>query len=221
MDDEIKRKNLLKSVGELKEIADFPSLYLANYFMTMRNDVDKELVLKQVNILNDEAKKNELNKMWLQIIEKIDSFEKNCMRKSYDDLNENIKRLNEIETKLNTKQSISLKEMEESIRDEETFLLENLFQNKTIFFVKSKTIDAIDSYTNYNSNDYYNSPSFLYESPWDLHLNETDMNSSMPRNYVQLNKKQEYITLLVNEKESGKFVLLNDQFICQKSIEKR
>jgi hypothetical protein len=71
MDDEIKRKNLLKSVGELKEIADFPSLYLANYFMTMRNDVDKELVLKQVNIQNDEAKKNEEKNFILQYLDQI------------------------------------------------------------------------------------------------------------------------------------------------------
>lgn len=133
---EITSENLMKDLEELKRIATIPDLYLANHFIRLRNDVDKEIVPSQLILKNNEEKKIELNDIWQKMIEKIDSFEKNCIRKKHN-LEANKKRLNEIETMLKSKEAISLKETEEDIKNEEIILIKKLFQNKTILFTKT------------------------------------------------------------------------------------
>ena len=131
------REKLLKDLDELKQIATIPNLYLANYFIRLRNDVDKEIAPKQLILKNNEQKKNELNELWQIFIAKIDSFEKNCTRKRFN-LEANIKRLNAIETMLKSKEAFNnLKEAEEEICNEEINLMKNVFQNKTIFLTKT------------------------------------------------------------------------------------
>jgi phosphoribosylformylglycinamidine (FGAM) synthase-like enzyme len=81
------RKNkdtLLNDLNKIKEIAELPSLYLSNYFMKLKNDVDREFAPKQLELQNDKEKKKELNELWQKKITKIDSFEKNCISKKYD-----------------------------------------------------------------------------------------------------------------------------------------
>ena len=94
----------------LKKITEFPNLYLADYFNDLRNKVDKECDPKQQELQNDKEKKR--NELWKQMITKIDSFEKNCIRKIYDfDV---IKiRINEIEEILNSEQLIDLKKVQD------------------------------------------------------------------------------------------------------------
>ena len=131
------REKLLKDLDELKQKATIPNLFLANYFIRLRNDVDKEIAPKQLILKNDDQKKNELNELWQKFIAKIDSFEKKCLRKRFN-LEVNIERLNAIETMLKSKEAVyNLKEAEEEISNEEINLMKNLFQNKTIFLTKA------------------------------------------------------------------------------------
>jgi len=134
-----RKEKLMSDVEKLKEIALLPNLYLANYFMDLRNDVDKELLPQQLNLENNQEKKQEINELWKQIIEKIDSFEKQSKRKKIN-LEEYQKRISEIEKVLNESSDFNLDEVETVIENEELKLLENLFQNKTIVWTNGKLV---------------------------------------------------------------------------------
>ena len=131
---EITKEKLLNNLNELKEILELPSLYLANFFEGLRNDVDIEFAPKQLELQNNREKKNQLNELWQQMITKIYSFEKNCIKDSYD-LETNKKRINEIEKLVSHQDSKDLTDLEDLIETEEINLLKNLFQNSTIAFV--------------------------------------------------------------------------------------
>ncbi len=107
--------------------------------MDLRNDVDKELLPQQLNLENNQEKKQEINELWKQIIEKIDSFEKQSKRKKIN-LEEYQKRISEIEKVLNENSDFNLDEVETVIENEELKLLENLFQNKTIVWTNGKLV---------------------------------------------------------------------------------
>ena len=139
MASEITKEKLLNDSNNIKDIIDFPSLYLENYFIELRNDIDKEFALKQLELQNDEEKKKELNELWQKMIEKTDSFEKSCIKSSYD-LEKHKTRINKIETILNNQETINLKKAEEEIKTEEINLLKILFQNKTILFLKNQKL---------------------------------------------------------------------------------
>ena len=76
---ETTREQLLKDLDELKEIIESPSLYLESYFADMRNDVDKEFTSKLAHQQDDNQTENELNQLWQVMIEKINSFEQQCI----------------------------------------------------------------------------------------------------------------------------------------------
>ncbi len=99
------KEKLLNNLVKLNTIIELPNLYLSDYFCNLRNKVDRECALKQQELQNDKEKKNELDELWKQMISKIDSFEKNCIRKTYD-LDVNKIRINEIEEILNSEQLI-------------------------------------------------------------------------------------------------------------------
>ena len=143
---QITKEKLLTDLDKLKKITDIPKLYLSNYIKDLRDRVDIEFAPKQQELQYDKEKKKELEELWQQMISKIDSFEKNCIRKTYD-LDVNKIRINEIEEIVNSEQLIDLKKVQ--IEKEEINLLQNLFQNKSILFrkyeqdeVQSKIIDG-------------------------------------------------------------------------------
>jgi len=138
---EIKKEKFLKDLNELKDALEFPNLYMANYFNDLRNDVDKAIAPKQLEFLHDQEKKKQIDDLWQQIIAKIDSFEKNGTINSCN-FEPNKKRINEIETILST---TNLKEAEYMIEAEEIKLLQDLFQNKSIMFIKQSTNRKVDS----------------------------------------------------------------------------
>ena len=119
----ITKEKLLNDLEKLKNTLEFPKLFLANYFKELRSDVDKEFAPKQLELQKEKKNLNQLDELWQQMIAKIDSFEKNCTRGSYD-LVTTKKRINRIEAMLNT---IDLKEAEAIIEEEEKSLLENIF----------------------------------------------------------------------------------------------
>jgi hypothetical protein len=151
MNVQITKEKILNDLAKLNTIIELPNLYLSDYFCNLRNKVDRECALKQQELQNDKEKKNELDELWKQMISKIDSFEKNCIRKTYD-LDVNKIRINEIEEIVNSEQLIDLKnvkKVQDEIEKEEINLLQNLFQNKSILFrkyeqdeVQSKIIDV-------------------------------------------------------------------------------
>jgi hypothetical protein len=55
-------------LDKLKRITELPDLYLADYFDTLRNRVDKECATKQLKLKNDHAKKKELEELWQRMI---------------------------------------------------------------------------------------------------------------------------------------------------------
>jgi hypothetical protein len=148
MNVQMTKEKLLNNLANLNTIIELPNLYLSDYFCNLRNKVDRECALKQQELQNDKEKKNEIDELWKQMISKIDSFEKNCIRKTYD-LDVNKIRINEIEEIVNSEQLIDLKKVQDEIEKEEINLLQNLFQNKSILFrkyeqdeVQSKIIDG-------------------------------------------------------------------------------
>ncbi len=148
MNVQITKEKLLNDLAKLNTIIELPNLYLSDYFCNLRYKVDRECALKQQELQNDKEKKNEIDELWKQMINKIDSFEKNCIRKTYD-LDVNKIRINEIEEIVNSEQLIDLKKVQDEIEKEEINLLQNLFQNKSILFrkheqdeVQSKIIDG-------------------------------------------------------------------------------
>jgi len=148
MNVQITKEKLLTDLDELKKITDIPILYLSNYFKDLRDRVDIEFAPKQQELQYDKEKKKELEELWQQMISKIDSFEKNCIRRIYD-LDVKKIRINEIEEILNSEQLIDLKKVQDEIEKEEIDLFQNLFQNKSILFckydqdeVQSKIIDG-------------------------------------------------------------------------------
>ena len=75
------------------------------------------------------------------MINRIDTFEKNCTL-DFRNFESNKKRINELETILNT---TNLKEAEYMIEAEEIKLLQDLFQNKSIMFIKQSTNRKVNS----------------------------------------------------------------------------
>ena len=130
---EITKEKLFNDLNEIKDALELPNVYLANYFNGLRNDVDKAFVPKQLTFQNDQEKKKQLDELWQQMINKIDTFEKNCTVDSCD-FEPNKKRINEIEAILNT---VNLGEAQYMIEEEEIKLLQDLFQNKSILFIET------------------------------------------------------------------------------------
>ncbi len=71
-------ESLLTELNELREIVEFPRLYLINYFIDLKNQVDKQFALKQFREQNIETNQK-LSKTWQKMISFIDLFEKECL----------------------------------------------------------------------------------------------------------------------------------------------
>ena len=129
---ETKKRQMLQKIEDLKLIIEIPKLYLVNYFQNLRNEVDKEMLPKQILHHNDTEMKNEIDQIWNEMISKIDSFEKQCKNK--DELQSNLNQINEIRIMLGDQNETTLDKIEDKIQDEELNLFKKLFQNKTIIF---------------------------------------------------------------------------------------
>jgi len=127
---------LIKDLGELKNNAELPALFLTNYFLELRKKVDNEIATKQMNLKEGddiEENKKKLNEIWRDLIVEIDSFESQ-LNKSTFDLKENKERINSIEAMLKEDSNENLNKAKEAIKSEEIDLMKILFQNKTIVF---------------------------------------------------------------------------------------
>jgi hypothetical protein len=136
------RDKLRTELAALKEIYESPIIYLKNYFVLLRNHVDKDLTEK---IKNEKLKKKKetLNETLRKMLEKIDKFETECLSSvdQNQQINQNtdlISQFDKIEVMLTDLTAKNLEEINESIQSEEIYILKQLFQNKTIaYFVNS------------------------------------------------------------------------------------
>ena len=71
---ESNKQQMLKKLDELQLIVEMPNLFLANYFQELRNKVDIEMFSKQMLHYKDNVMKNEIDKIWKEMISKIDFF---------------------------------------------------------------------------------------------------------------------------------------------------
>jgi len=137
---EITRDHLLQELEELKDIVELPSIYLADYFRDLRNDVDKVITSKRVDLQSDSQKLAELSELWKEMIATINSFEQQCINRELD-LSENMTRLNSIEEMITESESAAnIEAIHDLIENEEINLMKQLFQNKTIIFFVIKGI---------------------------------------------------------------------------------
>ena len=137
---EITKEQLLNELKELKLIAQLPKFYLNNYFIDLRNDVDKEILAKQMeqDEQDNEAKISQLNELWKEISLRIQSFENSCTSESYHDFDKH-HLTNQIEAMLK-QETVNLDEVRELIDDADFYLMQHLFQHKTCVYVNTKEL---------------------------------------------------------------------------------
>jgi len=136
-------ESLLTELNELREIVEFPRLYLINYFIDLKNQVDKQFALKQFREQNIETNQK-LSKTWQNMISFIDLFEKECLNQK---MNHHITKLDELEKSQTSNDSLM-----KAIVNMKTNILRQLFNNKTIVFLDDKLIQI---------NDHFISPTVL------------------------------------------------------------
>lgn len=115
--------NAFKNFDELKSIFYNPRLYLADYFIDLRSQVDLFFCLKR-NMAND----------WLEIIERINSFEKETYN-SVSLIQIFLSNMQLIEIKLKSIDSDHIKIIQQ-IKELKQNIEKILFSNKTIAFIK-------------------------------------------------------------------------------------
>lgn len=135
------RDQLLKKLEALINITTLPGLYLANYFSSLRNQVDKEIAFKQIKLPIYHEKRVRLEKIWTETIARIDSFEKECVKQK-PNLAANRDRVNALEAIiLNDKEAVDWNDVKLALETEENSVLRNLFGNKTIVYLKVDFLD--------------------------------------------------------------------------------
>ena len=171
---ETSRDALKTELQRVMQICEMPRLYLADYFMELRNRVDKQIVSKQMQTQIEEKQKELLKLVWTETIEKIELFERKCNNlvnktkikdKALADIQD---RLNLIEILLEDESARDLREFQLAIQTEEKNLLKYLFQNKTIvllnskmFFNRSENKNLFDNKLIIVNDDYISHKAFL------------------------------------------------------------
>lgn len=141
--DAIKYYSQAKQIEDLKSMIQLPKLYLCDYFIDLRNEIDTFYVQNGLGT-------SETNKSWTAIINKTYEFEAECMakinNKSFDEISTQIEQTES--NSLNSDESIGL------LDDLEHKLKSMLFSNKTIIFLIQTNLDVTNSLI-------YNSPLLL------------------------------------------------------------
>lgn len=147
-------KRMAKSIADLKFQFEFPRLYLSNYFEELRNEIDLSIAKKMQQKPNEEIKRK-LTEDYIQIIDRINSFENSCFKiraanKFSNEFSDRIKHSIEI---IDAKVTHLKRRKHPDIYDFMYYVLEIddlvyevhfqieklLFQNKTILFLDKET----------------------------------------------------------------------------------
>ena len=126
---------------ELKNVFSLPRLHLSNYFADLRSEVDMAFVKKDQNE-TDTLLKTQIKTNWIQMIDKINEFEQECLvkHKSYSFSKEVAFRISQfIETfesiRMNSCQQINETLIREMIYAETVYLEKILFLNRLMLFL--------------------------------------------------------------------------------------
>jgi len=106
MAETLTKDDAMNAIHDLRQIFEIPKLYLANYFLNLRNEVDKEVYSNLIN-LEEENEKTKLNELWKEIILKINLLEKECIHNSINDIETISEKLNSLEFNLNKQDQIN------------------------------------------------------------------------------------------------------------------
>jgi len=131
---EISKNELQMELSALRLIIESPNSYLSNYFSDLRNKVDQKMISKKMKTKKHEIQRN-LNEIEQKIMEKINSFESDCINKGLTN-QYTVGRLFSIESELRNESTNNFHQIKQAILNEETIILKELFQNKTISFVE-------------------------------------------------------------------------------------
>lgn len=132
--------SLKTDLESLRNLLNYPRFYLSNYFNDIRNEADVAFIKKDLDETDPDFKRK-IKENWLEIIEKIDSFEKECIQMlagnsfSKQIQNETNELIEKIENKLNENKSVDLNEINGLIYDQVQKLERILFQNKFMVFL--------------------------------------------------------------------------------------
>lgn len=123
---------------ELKKIAIAPQNYLRDFFTNLRNQVDRTLGQEEAYHQIKVSENEDSNVVWNEIINRIDSLEKESLSKEIDQekIDDIRKKIEFIELKLNSNYNLYIvNDLEDSIFDLELIIANMLFSNKTIIFL--------------------------------------------------------------------------------------
>jgi len=134
-----KKNSLLSALDQLRLTCEIPNLYLSNYFCDLRNQVDKSFAPFQFSRDHGDELRLKSKYIWLKIINRIYSFEKELFKLKLDRvaLDELYKQLEFIETMLNNS-CVDFNTIETRIDQEKEKIHQFILRNKTVFFIQDK-----------------------------------------------------------------------------------
>jgi regulator of sigma D len=126
-------EDINSKLEDLKMMCNSPRLFLSNYFFEIKNEIDKNLANKTMNELDLQIKQ-QINDIWIEMIKNIEIYEnKFYMNKlSNESVNLTIKKINSIQVMLDNVSSGHFNQIEQLMEDEEYFIQNVLFSNKTL-----------------------------------------------------------------------------------------
>lgn len=72
--------SFVKNLLELRTIIKAPKLYLSNYFADVRTEIDLDYAPISINNEINKEEKEFNNKIWIEMINRINQFEKECLK---------------------------------------------------------------------------------------------------------------------------------------------
>lgn len=95
-----------QELDDYKSMFEIPRLYLSNHFIDLRNQVDKAYTQKLIDKSIDKQVVDNLNKHWLEMINKINEFESDCLKRQ---------KTNKFKQEIEAKNKETIKEIETSL----------------------------------------------------------------------------------------------------------
>jgi hypothetical protein len=127
-------------IEDLKLKLKFPNYYLSDYLFNLKNEIDLSFSKKQLNEIQNgnETNLNRINKQWIDLINEIESFEDECVKKH--------QRKNKATDLFKTKR---FEQEINSIQNEQQYAKINYKIEKYIF--SNKTISFMEGYEVFNN----------------------------------------------------------------------
>lgn len=155
----------INNIEKIKQMIEYPKLYLSNYFGDVKSEIDIEFFKLRSSSKNEiNIQKN--NKKWLNLIELIDKCQAKCIDNKIpnDLIEETIKKLDNIESKQTVKDLYKIPKRNKNSseqQDDDEFKLEN--EIKEIKNKLESFLLANDSYILFRNFGYKNKTMLVEE----------------------------------------------------------